>query len=158
VSGVYRHGLAGCGLTAVKPAASRLNTLSVHDDMNLPAPTPRSPWPLDTPSGHALPGRLRGKNIALLSDTPSTPAVQAFTEALQALGARVAQVRPAQWQAGQVSQTAVMLGRLYDALVCEGLAPDLVADIGHGAGCPVFSGLATETQALQVLADLQALR
>jgi ornithine carbamoyltransferase len=40
-------------------------------------------------------------------------------------------------------QTARMLGRLYDAVECVGLAPDLVAQLRHEAGVPVFAGISS---------------
>ena len=39
-------------------------------------------------------------------------------------------------------ETARVLGRLYDGIECQGLAPELVRQLGRDAGVPVFDGLA----------------
>ena len=47
-----------------------------------------------------------------------------------------------------------MLGRLYDAVVCQGLAPEQVQQLNDAAGVPVFDGLGT---AQHIAAHLAAL-
>lgn len=96
---------------------------------------------------------LRGKNIAVMSESAEGLALQGFTAAATALGARVAHIRPS------VSpETAQLLGRLYDAIECEGLPSDALRDIDRSAGRPVFNGLGEPGHPLRVLGDLMTLR
>ena len=96
---------------------------------------------------------LRGKNIAVMSEAAEGPALQGFTAAATALGARVAHIRPSVSQ-----ETAQLLGRLYDAIECEGLPGDALRDIDRSAGRPVFNGLGEPGHPLRVLGDLMTLR
>jgi ornithine carbamoyltransferase len=48
----------------------------------------------------------------------------------------------------EVQHTARMLGRLYDAVECQGMAPGLVHQIGRCAGVPVFNHLAGDAELL----------
>ncbi|WOB06042.1 hypothetical protein [Piscinibacter gummiphilus] len=96
---------------------------------------------------------LRGKNIAVMSEVAEGPALQGFTAAATALGARVAHIRPSVSQ-----ETAQLLGRLYDAIECEGLTGDALRDIDRSAGRPVFNGLGEPGHPLRVLGDLMTLR
>lgn len=89
---------------------------------------------------------LRGVNYGLLRDDDETGGEDAtlFIRAATELGAQVARIRPqlTQFSAPQdVQQTAQMLGRLYDALACEGLDPALVQRLRAEAGVPVFDRL-----------------
>jgi ornithine carbamoyltransferase len=96
---------------------------------------------------------LRGKNIAVMTEAAEGPALQGFTAAATALGARVAHIRPSVSQ-----ETAQLLGRLYDAIECEGLPGDALRDIDRSAGRPVFNGLGEPSHPLRVLGDLMTLR
>jgi ornithine carbamoyltransferase len=98
---------------------------------------------------------LRGKNVALLSDVD--PAAHPFDAAAAALGARVSRIAPSASRLGtdaDVQATARLLGRLYDAIECEGLEPALVEAIERHAGVPVFNGLSAPDHPMRVLADL----
>lgn len=104
---------------------------------------------------------LRGKNIAVMSEADDGPALQGFTAAASALGARVAHIRPSSsriTQPRESQETAQLLGRLYDAIECEGLPGPVVRDLERGAGRPVFNGLGEATHPLRVLGDLLTLR
>jgi ornithine carbamoyltransferase len=106
------------------------------------------------------PRPLRGKNIAVMCESPTDPALKDFTDAAHALGAQVAHIRPSSSRITQPSEsheTAVVLGRLYDAIDCEGMALPLVQEVERTAGRPVFNGLAAATHPLRVLADLMTL-
>ena len=62
------------------------------------------------------------------------------------LGAHVSQVRTGLSDASapaEVRHTALMLGRLYDAIACQGMAPALVLQLAHYAGIPVYDGIAS---------------
>lgn len=95
-------------------------------------------------SGH---GRvlLRGKNIGLLSESPDNAAAVLFIGAAQGLGAQVALIRPGHaglLEASSAQATARMLGRLYDAIECQGLPSDLVEQLRLECGVPVLDSQA----------------
>lgn len=96
---------------------------------------------------------LRGKNIAVMSESADGQALQGFTSAATELGARVAHILPSRSR-----ETAQLLGRLYDAIECEGLPGDALRDLDRGAGRPVFNGLGEAGHPLRVLGDLMTLR
>jgi len=88
---------------------------------------------------------LRGKNLGLVCDSPDTEAATLFRDAAARLGAHVAHVRPNLSRSStpqEVQHTARMLGRLYDALECQGMPAALVAHVGREAGVPVYDGIA----------------
>jgi ornithine carbamoyltransferase len=104
----------------------------------------------------AFTGRLRGKNFALLSDTPSSVDALLFTRAATGLGANVAHIRPKLSELSgprEVDETARMMGRLYDGVACQGLPAALVRQIGLAAGVPVYDGLASRRPAIAALAS-----
>lgn len=88
---------------------------------------------------------LRGKNLGLLCSDDRALDATLFRRAATELGAHVAHIRPSFGAAGEdadVLRTAQLLGRLYDAVDCEGLPHALVEQIAAEAGVPVFDGLA----------------
>ena len=88
---------------------------------------------------------LRGKNIGLLCEADTEEDATLFRRAASELGAHVARIRPSLSELSnpvEVRHTAQMLGRLYDAVVCEGVAPALVRQVRNDAGVPVFDGIA----------------
>jgi ornithine carbamoyltransferase len=100
---------------------------------------------------------LRGKHLVLLCTTEAGVSAAFFMQAAQALGAHVAQVQSrlsAHSSADEVRRTARMLGRLYDAVECEGLASSLVHQMSHEAGIPVFDSLASPDHPIASLAEL----
>ena len=104
---------------------------------------------------------LRGKNIAVMCETPGDPALASFTAAATALGAQVAHIRPSSSRITQPDashETALVLGRLYDAIECEGMPLSLVQEVERTAGRPVFNGLADAHHPLRVLGDLMTMR
>jgi ornithine carbamoyltransferase len=99
---------------------------------------------------------LRGKNLGLLCDTADDAGAALFQRAATALGAQVAQLRPnlsASSTSQEVQHTARVLGRLYDAVNCVGMAPELVRCISVEAGVPVFDGLASSAHPTAALVD-----
>ena len=90
------------------------------------------------------PPLLRGKKLGLLRGPHGPDETALFCRAAQELGAHVAILRhgltdtsPAQ----EVRDTAQLMGRLYDAIECQGLGRALVQQIQEAAGVPVFDGL-----------------
>jgi len=95
-------------------------------------------------------GLLRGKNLGLVCDREQDADAILFREAAAALGASVSHIRPDLAPPGGAAgtgllRTARLLGRLYDGIECQGLAPAWVRQLGRDAGVPVFDGLASAT-------------
>ena len=100
---------------------------------------------------------LRGKNLGLLCETPPDEAQALFRHAAEELGAHVAVMRSIlspESAPQEVQHTARMLGRLYDAVECQGLDPVLVQRVGRHAGIPVFEGAAVKGHPADRLAEL----
>lgn len=90
---------------------------------------------------------LRGKNLGLVCQSEDDADAALFRDAALALGASVSHIRPELSAPGGTAgvgllRTARVLGRLYDAIECQGLAQALVLQLGREAGVPVFDGLA----------------
>ncbi len=86
---------------------------------------------------------LRTRNIGILCDDPQSSRAVALQRELSGLGARVALVRAGVDDGGNdgaLEPVAYVLGRLYDAVVCVGLGPNLVRNLKDAAGIPVISG------------------
>ena len=99
---------------------------------------------------------LRGKKIGMLCETNDAPDAVLFRGAALALGAHVAHLRPslsALSTPQEVQDTARMLGRLYDAVECQGMASGLVRQMGIDAGVPVYDGLASARHSTARLAE-----
>ena len=99
---------------------------------------------------------LRGKNLALLCDMVDTDGAGLFQRAAAGLGAQVAHLRPSLSSLSTpqaVQDTARVLGRLYDAVDCVGMPPDLVRQIGAAAGVPVFEAISSSRHPTARLAD-----
>ncbi len=100
---------------------------------------------------------LRGKNVALLCDAADDGNAALFQRAAATLGAQVARLRPSLSERSapqDVQDTARVLGRLYDAVDCVGMAADLVRRIGDEAGVPVFEAIGSTSHPTTALADL----
>ena len=98
---------------------------------------------------------LAGKNFGLLCEAADDADAALFQRAAMALGARVAQLRTSLSKLGapdEVRHTARVLGRLYDAVECIGMAPDLVNRISAEADVPVFEGIASAQHPTAALA------
>jgi len=106
---------------------------------------------------HETKALLRGKKLALLCESDGGADAILFRDAAAGLGAHVSHVRaplPDLSQPEELQQTARMLGRLYDGVECQGLAPALVEVVGREAGVPVYDGLASERHPTAQLADM----
>ncbi len=98
-------------------------------------------------------GWLRGKKLALLCEPGEVLGSDAdlIERAARDLGAWVAQIHPRLGEdstAHDVQQTAHMLGRLYDGVVCEGLAPSLVRRLRSEADVPVHDRILSTSRLL----------
>lgn len=95
---------------------------------------------------------LKGKKHGLLCEDAEAADALLYRRAAEALGAQVAHIRPSLCRFGsteEVLHTARMLGRLYDAVECQGMAHGLVRQIGLSADMPVFDHLAGQSGLLQ---------
>jgi ornithine carbamoyltransferase len=100
---------------------------------------------------------LRGKNFGLLCDDEANAADAAlFRRAATELGAHVAHIRASLSERSSVQEvehTAHMLGRLYDAIECEGMPAALVRQVGRAVDMPVYDGIASPNHPTAALAD-----
>ena len=97
---------------------------------------------------------LRGKNLALVSGKAPDGKSSSLQRAATELGAKVAHVRPGESGIEGGWRAARLLGRLYDAIDCEGLDAATLALIDREAGVPVFNGLADDAHPTSILATL----
>ncbi len=99
---------------------------------------------------------LRGKRIGLMCETGSANALL-IREAAEALGAYVAAIGP-MWRTPSTDETllriAEAMGRLYDAVECEGMPPALLRPFESHCGIPVFEGLGSALHPTAHLAEL----
>jgi len=98
---------------------------------------------------------LRGKNLGLLCPDGSTAPALLFRDAGTRLGAQVAHIDAGALErsnAQELLHTARMLGRLYDAVECQGLDSGVVRQIGVLAGITVYDGLACDDALIARLA------
>ena len=100
---------------------------------------------------------LHGKNIALIFEKASTRTRCAFEVAAFDLGMHATYLDPSGSQIGKkesISDTAQVLGRMYDGIEYRGYAQSIVEELAKYAGVPVWNGLTTEFHPTQILADL----
>jgi ornithine carbamoyltransferase len=98
---------------------------------------------------------LRGKNLGLLCADDTQPQALLFRQAASELGAHVAHIGMSLDEASgaqEVAHTARVLGRLYDAVECQGMASALVQQMADVAGIAVYDGLASDEQRITRLA------
>lgn len=104
---------------------------------------------------------LRGRNLALLDDATPSEGVGHLRSAALGLGAQVSHLRPSDARISAQAidpATARMLGRLYDAIDCEDMPAERVADVARESGVPVFNGLGGRQHPTRVLAELLAMQ
>lgn len=100
---------------------------------------------------------LKGKNIVLLFEKTSTRTRCAFEVAGYDLGMGVTYLDPGSSQMGKkesISDTAKVLGRMYDGIEYRGFSQKIVETLAENAGVPVWNGLTDEFHPTQMLADL----
>ena len=104
--------------------------------------------------------RLRGKNIALIFEKTSTRTRVAFEVAAYDQGAHVTYLGPSGTQIGHkesMSDTARVLGRVYDGIEYRGFGQAIVEELAAYAGVPVWNGLTDEWHPTQLLADVMTM-
>jgi ornithine carbamoyltransferase len=101
--------------------------------------------------------RLKGKNIALIFEKPSTRTRCAFEVAVYDQGGHVTYIDPSSSQLGHkesLKDTARVLGRFYDGIEYRGFHQSIVEDLAKYSHVPVWNGLTDEYHPTQILADL----
>ena len=104
---------------------------------------------------------LRGKNIALIFEKTSTRTRCSFEVAAYDLGMGVTYLDPTGSQIGKkesIADTAGVLGRMYDGIEYRGFGQEIVEELAHHAGVPVWNGLTNEFHPTQILADFLTIR
>ena len=109
-----------------------------------------------------IPHKLHeGKNIALIFEKTSTRTRCAFEVAAHDLGMGVTYLDPTGSQIGKkesIADTARVLGRMYDGIEYRGYGQEIVEELAHHAGVPVWNGLTNEFHPTQILADFLTIR
>ena len=104
-----------------------------------------------------IPHRIcEGKNIALIFEKTSTRTRCAFEVAAADLGMHSTYLDPSCSQIGKkesISDTARVLGRMYDGIEYRGFGQEIVEKLAEYSGVPVWNGLTNEFHPTQILAD-----
>lgn len=104
---------------------------------------------------------LKGKNIALIFEKPSTRTRCAFVVACVDEGAHPEYLGKDDIQLGHkesVEDTARVLGRMFDGIEFRGFKHSTVEKLAEYAGVPVWNGLTDEYHPTQILADLLTMK
>lgn len=104
---------------------------------------------------------LKGKNVALIFEKPSTRTRCAFTVACVDEGAHPEYLGKDDIQLGykeSVEDTARVLGRLFDGIEFRGFSQKVVEDLAKYSGVPVYNGLTDMYHPTQILADLLTMK
>lgn len=106
-------------------------------------------------------GYLKGKNVALIFEKPSTRTRCAFTVACIDEGAHPEYLGKNDIQLGHkesVEDTARVLGRMFDGIEFRGFSQENVEKLAKYSGVPVWNGLTDEYHPTQILADMLTLQ
>lgn len=104
---------------------------------------------------------LKGKNIALIFEKPSTRTRCAFTVAAVDEGGHPEYLGKDDIQLGHkesVEDTARVLGRMFDGIEFRGFRHETVEKLAKYSGVPVWNGLTDSYHPTQILADFLTLK
>ena len=104
---------------------------------------------------------LKGKNIALIFEKPSTRTRCAFTVGAQDEGGIPTYLSQHDIQLGykeSVKDTARVLGRMFDGIEFRGFKHEHVEQLAEYSGVPVWNGLTDEYHPTQILADFLTMK
>lgn len=104
---------------------------------------------------------LKGKNIALIFEKPSTRTRCSFVVAAVDEGAHPEYLGKDDIQLGHkesVEDTARVLGRIFDGIEFRGFKHKTVEDLAKYSGVPVWNGLTDDDHPTQILADLLTMK
>ncbi|MDO5707385.1 MAG: ornithine carbamoyltransferase [Andreesenia angusta] len=107
------------------------------------------------------PQNLKGKNIALIFEKPSTRTRCSFVVAANDEGAYPEYLGKDDIQLGKkesVKDTARVLGRLFDGIEFRGFSHETVEELAKYSGIPVWNGLTDKFHPTQILADFLTIR
>lgn len=99
---------------------------------------------------------LKGKNVALIFEKPSTRTRCAFTVACNDEGGNPEYLGKNEIQLGHkesVEDTARVLGRMFDGIEFRGFKHSTVEKLAEYSGVPVWNGLTDDYHPTQILAD-----
>lgn len=99
---------------------------------------------------------LKGKNIALIFEKPSTRTRCSFTVACNDEGGHPEYLGKSEIQLGHkesVEDTARVLGRMFDGIEFRGFEHSTVEKLAEYSGVPVWNGLTDDYHPTQILAD-----
>jgi ornithine carbamoyltransferase len=105
--------------------------------------------------------RLKGKNIALIFEKPSTRTRCAFTVGCIDEGGHPEYLSREDIQLGHkesVEDTARVLGRMFDGIEFRGYKQETVEKLAKYSGVPVWNGLTDSDHPTQILADFLTLK
>lgn len=104
---------------------------------------------------------LKGKNIALIFEKPSTRTRCAFTVGAQDEGGIPTYLSQHDIQLGykeSVKDTARVLGRMFDGIEFRGFKHEHVEQLAEYSGVPVWNGLTDDYHPTQILADFLTMK
>jgi len=104
---------------------------------------------------------LEGKNIALIFEKTSTRTRCSFEVAAHDLGMNAVYIDPSASQIGHkesIADTARVLGRIFDGIEYRGFGQEIVEELAHYSGVPVWNGLTNEFHPTQILADFLTIK
>ena len=104
---------------------------------------------------------LKGKNIALIFEKPSTRTRCSFTIGCIDEGGHPEYLGREEIQLGykeSVEDTARVLGRMFDGIEFRGFSQETVEKLAKYSGVPVWNGLTDEYHPTQILADFLTLK
>lgn len=104
---------------------------------------------------------LKGKNIALIFEKPSTRTRCSFTIGCIDEGGHPENLGREDIQLGykeSVEDTARVLGRMFDGIEFRGFSQETVEKLAKYSGVPVWNGLTDEYHPTQILADFLTLK
>lgn len=104
---------------------------------------------------------LKGKNIALIFEKPSTRTRCAFTIGAQDEGGIATYLAGSELQLGEkesIEDTARVLGRMFDGIEFRGFDHDFVEALAEYSGVPVWNGLTDQWHPTQFLATLMTMK
>lgn len=100
---------------------------------------------------------LKGKNIVLLFEKPSTRTRCSFEVAIHDEGGHVTYLDSKSSQVGKkesIEDSAKVLGRLFDGIEYRGFDQRLVESLAKHSGVPVWNGLTDVDHPTQIIADM----
>lgn len=104
---------------------------------------------------------LKGKNIALIFEKPSTRTRCAFTIGAQDEGGIATYLAGSELQLGEkesIEDTARVLGRMFDGIEFRGFDHEFVEALAEYSGVPVWNGLTDQWHPTQFLATLMTMK